>query len=204
MNNSAIFVPLLLASAAFSAAAQASPAPNKVGVIQIQTALLSTTEGKKAADDLQTRYEPKRQEIAEKQKELAALREQLNKGSNTMSNEAKQSLALEIDQKNRSLSRLAEDAQADFEQDRNRILQDLGQRMMVVIQKYAQDNGYSVILDISSPETPVLWASSAIDVTSDIVALYDKNSPAASKPAAAPSKPAAPPSKPPAPVKKQP
>ena len=192
MNKSVIFLPLLLASMAISAAAQAPPASSKVGVIQIQTALLSTVEGKKAADDLQTRYEPKRNEIDAKQKELAALRDQLNKGSNTMSDEAKQSLAAEIEQKNRSLSRLAEDAQADFEQDRNRILQDLGQRMMVVIQKYAQNNGYSVILDISAPETPVLWASSGVDITSDIVALYDKNSPAASKPAPPPSKPAAP------------
>jgi outer membrane protein len=67
--------------------------------------------------------------------------------------------------------------------------------MMVVIIKYAQSNGYSMILDISSPQTPVLWADNAVDITDEIVALYDKNSPSAtapSKPAPAASKPAAP------------
>jgi outer membrane protein len=55
--------------------------------------------------------------------------------------------------------------------------------MMAVIEKYAKDNGYSVILDVSSQSTPVLYASSAIDITQDIIALYDKT-PAPAPPAA--------------------
>ena len=46
--------------------------------------------------------------------------------------------------------------------------------MMAVIEKYAKDNGYTMILDVSNPNTPVLYASSAIDITQDIVSLYDK------------------------------
>jgi outer membrane protein len=56
------------------------------------------------------------------------------------------------------------------------VLQGLGQRMMAVIEKYAKDNGYSMILDVSNPNTPVLYASSGIDITQDIVSLYDKTS----------------------------
>ena len=212
MSKSKILLPVLVAASAVVAGAQSSPASTRVGVIHIQQAIVSTVEGKKAAGELQQRYDPRRKEIEEKQKEIAALRDQLQKGSNTMSDQAKQTLALEIDQKTKSLNRAAEDAQADWQQDQNRILQELGQRMMVVIKKYAQDNSYSVILDISAPETPVLWASNAVDITNDIVSLYDKNAPS---PAAAPAKPAAPPSagrpamtppvKPPAsPPKKQP
>ena len=48
--------------------------------------------------------------------------------------------------------------------------------MMAVIEKYAKDNGYSMILDVSNPNTPVLYASSGIDITQDIVSLYDKTS----------------------------
>ncbi len=55
------------------------------------------------------------------------------------------------------------------------LLQSLGQRMMAVIEKYAKDNNYTLILDVSNPNTPVLYASSGIDITSDIVSLYDKN-----------------------------
>jgi outer membrane protein len=101
-----------------------------------------------------------------------------------------------------------EDARADLEQDQQRVLQELGQKMMVVVDKYARDNGYALILDISSPQTPVLYAANGIDVTQDIVALYDKNTgggaaaapapttaPPAATPAPAPAKPAAAPAK---------
>jgi outer membrane protein len=46
--------------------------------------------------------------------------------------------------------------------------------MMVVIDKYANDNGFALILDVSNPQTPVLYASNTIDITSEIVGLYDK------------------------------
>ncbi|HXG35003.1 MAG TPA: OmpH family outer membrane protein [Bryobacteraceae bacterium] len=191
---------ICLLAAALASNAQSptqSPAPTKVGIINIQQAILSTKDGQKAADELQQRYEPKRKELEQKQNEINALRDQLSKGSNTMSEEARQALIRQIDQKTRALNRDTEDAQADFEQDQNRILQELGQRMMVVIGKYARDNGYALILDVSSPQTPVLYAANGIDITSDIVALYDKNTPTDAAPpkpaAAAPPKPATPP-----------
>jgi outer membrane protein len=59
--------------------------------------------------------------------------------------------------------------------------------MMAVIDKYAKDNGYTLILDVSSPQTPVLYASNTIDVTKDIIDLYDKNTAPASAPGAAPT-----------------
>jgi outer membrane protein len=79
-------------------------------------------------------------------------------------------------------------------------MQELGQRIVAVIDKYAKENGYTLIMDVSSQQTPVIFAANGIDVTQDIIALYDKNAPAATsgaKPAtpapAAATKPAAPP-----------
>ncbi|MGH9665626.1 MAG: OmpH family outer membrane protein, partial [Bryobacteraceae bacterium] len=70
-----------------------------------------------------------------------------------------------------------QDARADADQDEQKVLNELGQRMMVVIDKYARDHGFSVILDVSNPQTPVLYASNSVDITKDIIDLYDKNSP---------------------------
>ena len=66
-------------------------------------------------------------------------------------------------------------------------MNELGGRIMAVISKYAKDNGYTVILDVSSPQTPVLYASDTIDVTKDIIDLYDKNAPAATSGTGTPS-----------------
>jgi outer membrane protein len=192
------FVCLLLALAA-GAGAQTAPVPTKVGVIDIQDAIMSTREGQKAAAELQSRYDPKRKDLEKKQADIAALSDQYTKGSNTMSEEAKAKLTLDIDQKTKVLNRDREDAAADFQQDSDKILNELGQRFMAVLDKYARDNGYAVLLDVGAQQTAVVWATNGANIKDDIVALYDKNTadlaPAASKPATPAKPPAAAPAK---------
>jgi outer membrane protein len=179
-------------------AAPQTPAQTKVGIIHIQNAIISTKDGQKAASELTARFAPRKSDLEKKQSTISQLQDQLRKGSNTMSEEAKQKLMREIDQNTKSLNRETEDAQAELDQEQNKVMQELGQRIMAVIDKYAKDSGYALILDVSSQQTPVLYATNSIDITQDIIALYDKNAPAATttaKPATpppAPAKPAAP------------
>ena len=168
-----------MAAHAQSGAAAPGSVPNKVGIIHIQNAIISTKDGQKAAAELQTRFAPKKSDLEKKQSTISQLQDQLRKGSNTMSEDAKQKLMREVDQNTKSLNRETEDAQAELDQEQNKIMQELGQRISAVIDKYARDNGYSMILDVSSPQTPVMYAASGIDITQDVIALYDKNAPAA-------------------------
>ncbi len=192
MNKHALLLPAVAVTLATLANAQAAAPPTKVGVIHIQNAIAGTNEGKKAAADLESRVvAPKRKDIEAKQTDLGKLQDQLKRGSNTMAADAREKLIREIDQKTKALQRDTEDAQAEVEQEQNKVLQELGQRMMAVIDKYARDNNYTLILDVSSPQTPVLYISSGIDITQEIVALYDKNAPA--QPASTVPKPLPPP-----------
>jgi len=191
---------LMAAVLATVAGAQTAP-PTKVGVIHIQNAIIGTKDGQKAAAELQTRFDPKRKELEGKQSRISGLQDTLNKGRNTMSAEQREKLIRDIDQLTKALNRDTEDAQAEMEQAQQKILQELGQRMMAVIDKYARDNGYTLILDISSPQTPVLYVSSGYDITQDIIGIYDKAS-ATPAPAAAPAARPATPAAPPAPKKK--
>jgi len=190
VNNKILLLPLLTLCVSVLAEGQA-PAPTKVGIIHIQNAIISTKDGQKAAADLQAKFDPTRKQLEAKQSEIASLQAELSKGSNTMSEERRIQLTRQIDEKTRSLNRDTEDAQMEFEQEQNSILQDLGSKMMAIIDKYARDHGFALILDVSSPQTPVLYAANGIDVTKDIIGLYDK---AAAAPAAsvspAPAKPA--------------
>jgi outer membrane protein len=179
-----------------------TPPQTKVGIIAFQNCIISTKDGQKAAADLTAKFGPRKGDLEKKQSTIAQLQDQLRKGSNTMSEEAKQKLMREIDQNTKSLNRESEDAQAELDQEQNKIMQELGQRIIAVIDKYAKENGYALIVDVSSQQTPVLYATNSIDITQDIIALYDKNSPtataagnpatpapaAATKPAAAPPK----------------
>src|SRR5436309_2225842 len=158
-----------------AAGAQTSPTGGKVGVINIQSAIVGTKDGQKAAGELETEMAPRRKDVETKQAEINSLKDQLQKGANTLSDQAKEDLYRNIDEKTKRLNRTMEDDQAELQSAQDRLLRDLSQKIMVVINKYAQDNGFSLIIDVSSPQTPVLYASNAIDVTKEIIDLYDKN-----------------------------
>jgi outer membrane protein len=192
LRKNCIFLPAIALGAAMLAPAQTTSAPSgapqtKVGIIHIQNAIISTKDGQKAAGELTTRFAPKKADLEKKQSAVAQLQDQLRKGSNTMAEDAKEKLMREIDQNTKALNRESEDDQAELDAEQNKIMQELGQKIMAVIDKYAKDNGYALILDVSSQQTPVLYATNSIDITQDIIALYDKNAPSASTSTASPS-----------------
>jgi outer membrane protein len=149
-------------------------APNKVGVISIQGAIVGTKDGQKASQELDQKFVPKNKEFQSRQSEIVQLQDQLTKGGTVMAEEKRNQLARDIDEKKKRLERDMQDAEEDLRGEQQKVLSSLGQRMMAVIEKYAKDNGFSLILDVSNQNTPVLYASSGIDITSDIVSLYDK------------------------------
>ena len=67
---------------------------------------------------------------------------------------------------------------------------DLWQKMMDVVTKYATQNGYAMVVDVSNQQT-VIWADPSTNITAEAVKLYDQAHPQAAAPAAG-TKPAAP------------
>jgi outer membrane protein len=199
VKKNSIALVVLAAGIATMAAAQTA-APNKVGVIQVQSALIATKDGQKAAKELEDRMAPRKKELDGKQAEIRDLQERLQKGGNTLSDSAKEDLTRNIDQKTKSFNRQVEDAQAELQQEQQKVLNQLGQKMMQIIDRYAQEKGFSVILDVSNQNTPVLYASNTVDITKEIIELYDKTSSVASTAPAAAPKPAAAPAAPKAPA----
>jgi outer membrane protein len=176
-------------------------APTKVAIIHIQQAIVSTKDGQKAQQDLQTRFGPKRAELEKKQSEMAGLQDTLKKGSATMSDEAKNKTAKDIERLNTELTRGGEDFDAEVQQEEGKLMNDLGQKMMEVVGKYAAQNGFAMVLDVSSQQT-VLWADPSTNITAECIKLYDQaHAGAVAAPAAAAPKPgtATPPAARPAP-----
>jgi len=187
------------------APAAAAPAgnvtlPTKVAIIAIQQAILATKEGIAAGNAVNQKYAPKKDEFDRRTHEIEALKEQLKKGSATMSDEAKDRLARDIDAKTKTLQRDTQDTSSDYEEEMSKVYQELGNKMLEIIQQYSYQNGYAVVLDVSNQQTPVIWAAPSSNIIADIIKLYDEAHPGL--PVAAQAKPA--PAKPttPATIKK--
>ena len=177
-----------------STGAAAAAAPTKVGVINVQVAITSTAEGKQAAAEMQSQFTPRQTELENLRKEIEDIQTRLRTGSNALSDEERARLAAQGDQKTRIFQRKQQESQDDFNEAQREIVDRIGRKMVEILDKYSRGNGYAIIFDTSAQSTPVIYAANQIDVTQDIIRLYDQNYPvknaSGSKPAA--PKPAAP------------
>jgi len=177
--------------------ASAAPAPTKVAIIDVQRAILSTADGKKALDDMKAKYDGRKSALEKRANDLRTKQETLRKGAATMSEDARAKMVRDIDVESKALQRDGEDFNNDQEQEQNKLMNDIGGRMLEIIGSYAGANGYAMVLNVGD-QTPLLWHNPSTDITADIIKLYDQAHPAG----AATAKPAAPPATPP-PTKKQ-
>jgi len=173
------------------------PPATKVAIIQAQAALLGTKDGQRAIQELNKKLDPTKAALEKKATAIRELQDKLQRGGNAMADAAKAELNRNIEQMTKAYNRDMEDAQAEAQAENQKMMDELSQKITKVIDNYAMANGYTLILDVSNPNTPVLYASTSTDITADIVALYDKTYPsAAPAPTPAATKPTAPAPKP--------
>jgi outer membrane protein len=181
----------LLGSAAVRAqAAAGSAAVGKIGIINVRQAIVTTAEGKQASQELQSQFSARQNELESLNKQINDLRQRLNAGANTLSDEEKarltqqgQRLTQQLDRKNNELQEDVNAAQSD-------VVDRIGRKMMDVLDRYARENGIVAVFDSSAQNSPILFASTNIDITQDIIKLYDQAYPLKTG-ATAPAKPAA-------------
>jgi outer membrane protein len=164
---------------------QVASAQLKVGVVNMQRAVFESAEIKKADADMQTRYKPRADRAQALQGEIAAIAQQLQAGAGKLTQEAEADLNAEGARKQRELTRMNEDMQADVERERNEILGKSSQKMTDVVKKLAESKGLDLVVDSGQ----ALYFKPSMDITDDAIAAYDKAYPVT---AAAPASAAAP------------
>src|SRR6202158_2079177 len=203
-------VAMIVAACAFSAgalraqsAAPGSATGTKIGVISVRSAIASTAEGKQAGAELQSQFASRQSELEGLNKQINDLRQRIDAGSGKFSQEEQARLQREGETKARQLQRKQDEYQEDVNAAQAEVFDRIGRKMIDVLDRYARENGYIAVLDTSAQNTPILFASTNIDVTQDIVRLYDQaypvkgGAPASTTPAKPAQKPATPAAKPP-------
>jgi len=183
------------AAAAPASAPAANPATtatvagfNKVGIINIQGAILASNEGRRDLEALDKKFDPKRTELQNLNKEIDDLKKQLSTQGDKMNEDARGTLVRSLETKQKAMQRASEDAQNEYQQQQAEIAQRILQKMAPLIDKFAKDNQYAVLMDVSQPwpQGPVLWFGANADVTKQVVDLYNAQSGVAA-PASTPS-----------------
>jgi outer membrane protein len=167
--------------------------PAKIALIAFEQVVLATNEGQQAVATVQKKYEPTKAKIEAAGGEVDSLKKQLQSGT-SLSDEEKASRARTIDTKEKQLNRDAEDAQAAYNQDLQEAISKIAGKVSQVAQQYVSKNGYTLLIDIGSQQSNVMWATPNTDISQAVVDAYNTQSGVAAPPPSAPSatKPATP------------
>ena len=143
----------------------------KVGIVNVQDAILKTAEIKKASDELAAKYKSRQDALVKLQQDLQSISTQL--GNAKITPQAAADLQAQGQRKERDLQRLQQDLQTDVDADRNDILTKAGAKMKAVVEKLAAEKGLDMVVDVSQ----TIYFKPALEITNDVIAAYDKANP---------------------------
>lgn len=191
-------------TAAGTAAPASSVNVSKIGVINIQGAIVNTNEGQRDFAALTKKFEPTQAKLKALNDEIEADKKTLQAQQDKLNDEERARKVRDIEAKQKNLQRQLDDAQTDFQTQQSELGNRIAGKMIEIIDKYAKANNLAMIIDVSGQQSPVLWAAEQVNITPAIVAAYNTasgvpaqqttNAPSAVKPSGV-SRPAATPAK---------
>jgi len=163
------FVSATVALLMFSAV-PATAADLKIGYIVTQRLYQETKVGKEAQGKLKGRLEEAQKKLDAKLEGVKKLEADLEKRMAVLNEEEKKKLSDEYEKSLRDAKRMKEDYQRDLSKVEAEVMGGMTQKLRAVIEKFAKDNGYDIILDAGTS----LYISGKGDVTEEILAAADK------------------------------
>jgi len=164
------------AAPATTTTAAAPAGPPKIAVIAFQVAVGQTNEFQRNFADLQKKYDPKRQQLKALNDDVDKLTKDLQTQGDKLSDAERATRAKQIDDKKKQLQREGEDASNDFQNEMQEMYQGLASKVYDVLSNYAQQHGFTLVLDIAQQQTPVLYAVESTNITKPIIDAYNTKS----------------------------
>lgn len=176
-----------------AAAVAPKAVPAKIALIAYEQVAAATNEGQRAIQEIQKKYAPKKTQIDSESAEVDSLKKQLQSAPSTLSDSDRASRLRTIDTKEKQLQRDAEDAQTAYNADLQDALGKVAQKLGPTVVKYVQENGYTLLLDISGQQggVSVMWAAPGTDISQAIITAYNASSGVAAPVPSAPTPTAA-------------
>jgi len=166
------------------------PQGSKVAYVVLQRIANESADGRVATTRIQALQQKKAAELTDKNKQLAALQQRLEKEGSVMSAAVAGDLQKQVEKLNTEVQRFTQDAQSEVQELQQQLQAEFQQRLEPVLQQVATDMGLQFVFN--GPDAGLVWADSALDISAEVIKKLDatagKPSPATTKPAA-PTKP---------------
>jgi len=150
--------------------------PAKIAVVSFQAAVSQTNEFQRAFLDLQKKWDPKRQQLKTLSDDVDRLTKELQTQGDKFSEAERVTRTKSLDDKKKQFDRQQEDAQNDFGQEMQELFSGTASKVYDTLSSYAEKSGFTLVLDISTQQTPVLFAVPTTDITKPVIEAYNTKS----------------------------
>jgi outer membrane protein len=143
----------------------------KLAYVDIQRAVNECNAGKEAKKTIMGHVEKFQKAVQDRQKELQAMKESLEKQAPMLTAEARVTKEKEYQGKLKEFQRWGEDSQNEINQKRLELERNIAAGLFKVVQKIGTDEGFTLILEKN--EQVVLYVAKATDITERVIKTYD-------------------------------
>lgn len=162
----------ILFLSAFSSLAWAKSGGTRIGVVNMQTVLVSVPEGKKAQEKLKKEIKLKEAELAKQQKELDEWQKKLKSELAMLSEKAKLQKQQEFQEKFMALRQANMTFQAEIKKKEGEAAQRIALKAAKIANTLAEKENLDVVFEASS--AGILYVKSPVDLTNRVISEYGK------------------------------
>ncbi|WP_347357585.1 OmpH family outer membrane protein [Bdellovibrio sp.] len=151
--------------------ASLAQAEAKVGFVDMQKAIQSTSAGKKAKTELESDFNKKKKELEKKEADLKKMGEDLEKKKSVLSEEALGKKQAEFQEEMLKYRDVVGKSQIEIQKKERELTAPILEKMKKVISKLAKEKGYTLVIENSQM---VLYATSDADLTEEVIKAFEK------------------------------
>ncbi len=147
------------------------PEGAKIAFVVLQRVVAESDDGKQASAKVQALQQRKVAELNERQKAAQALQEKLDKSGAVMSEAARVDLTKQVERAQVDMQRATQDAQAEVQELQQQLQEEFQRRIAPIIEVVGKERGLYYIFN--GPDSGLVWADAALDITADVVKKFD-------------------------------
>jgi outer membrane protein len=144
----------------------------KIGYVDVQKAIQSTTAGKKAKENLDAEFGKRKKELDKKKADIEKMQQDLEKKKTVLSEEVMNKKQMELQEEMMKFQKTVAENQLELQKKEKELLEPIVDKMRKVIEKVAVDKGFSIVLDKQAQA--ILYMQKDGDVTDTVIAAFEK------------------------------
>ncbi len=141
----------------------------RIGVVDLQHAVMQTEDGIRAQATLKKLFDKRQQDLDAKQNELQRAREDIERQSRVLSREALQKRMEDWQRQMVELQTVFVDYNKELQKKQNELTAPVIKKMMAVVSRLAKKQGFELIIDKQAAP----YARPDLDLTEQIIQLYN-------------------------------